>query len=100
MKSVRGDMPVGFNLAMTADQPAPEDSHVAEKRADVYGPWLEVAKQCDYLGVQMYSRSIVGKKDLPPPKGAELTQSAGSFIRSVWRTWCATPARKQACRSW
>ena len=63
-------MPVGFNLAMTADQPAPEDSHVAEKRADVYGPWLEVAKQCDYLGVQTYSRSIVGKKDLPPPQGS------------------------------
>ena len=61
MKSVRGDMPVGFNLAMAADQPAPEDSHLAEKRADVYGPWLEVAKQCDYLGVQMYTRAIVGK---------------------------------------
>ena len=50
MKSVRSDMPVGFNLAMTDDQPAPEDSHLAEKRADVYGPWLEVAKHCDYLG--------------------------------------------------
>ncbi|MGC2186056.1 MAG: family 1 glycosylhydrolase [Terriglobales bacterium] len=79
MKSVRGDMPVGFNLAMSADQPAPEDSHLAEKRADVYGPWLEVAKQCDYLGVQTYSRSIVGKKDLPPPKGAEVTQVGWEF---------------------
>jgi beta-glucosidase len=74
MKSVRSNMPVGFNLAMADDQPAPTDSHLAEKRADVYGPWLEVAKQCDYLGVQTYSRAIVGKKDLPPPKGAELTQ--------------------------
>ena len=44
MKSVRSDMPVGFNLAMSDDQPAPEDSHLAEKRADVYGPWLEIAK--------------------------------------------------------
>ncbi len=79
MKSVRSDMPVGFNLAMSDDQPAPEDSHLAEKRADVYGPWLEVAKQCDYLGVQVYSRSIVGKKDLPPPKGAEVTQLGWEF---------------------
>jgi beta-glucosidase len=79
MKSVRSDMPVGFNLAMLDDQPAPEDSHVAEKRADVYGPWLEVAKQCDYLGVQTYSRAIVGKKDLPPPKGAETTQVGWEF---------------------
>ena len=79
MKSVRSEMPVGFNLAMSDDQAAPEDSHLAEKRADIYGPWLEVAKQCDYLGVQVYSRSIVGKKDLPPPKGAELTSVGWEF---------------------
>ena len=79
IKSVRPDMPVGFNLAMQDDQPAPEDSHVDEKRKDVYGPWLEAARQCDYLGVQTYSRSIVGKKDLPPPKAAELTQAGMEF---------------------
>jgi len=79
MKSVRPDLPVGFNLAMTDDQPAPEDSHLDEKRAEVYGPWLEAAKHCDYLGVQTYSRSIVGKKDLPAPKGAELTQNGMEF---------------------
>ncbi|MGB7547257.1 MAG: family 1 glycosylhydrolase [Terracidiphilus sp.] len=79
MKSVRPDMPVGFNLAMSDDQPAPEDSHLEEKRAEVYAPWLEAAKHCDYLGVQTYSRSIVGKKDLPAPKGAELTQTGMEF---------------------
>ena len=79
MKSVRPNMPVGFNLAMSDDQPAPADSHLAEKRAEVYGPWLEAAKKCDYLGVQMYSRSIVGKKDLPPPKDAELTAMGMEF---------------------
>ncbi|MGB6691578.1 MAG: family 1 glycosylhydrolase [Terracidiphilus sp.] len=79
MKSVRPDMPVGFNLAMTDDQPAPKDSHLEEKRADVYEPWLEAARHCDYLGVQTYSRSIVGKKDLLPPAGAELTQMGMEF---------------------
>ena len=79
MKSIRPNMPVGFNLAMSDDQPAPKDSRVAEKRADVYGPWLEAAKHCDYLGVQTYSRAIVGKKDLPPPQGAELTQMGYEF---------------------
>ena len=79
MKSVRGNMPVGFNLAMLDDQPAPVDSHLAEKRSEVYGPWLEAAKQCDYLAVQTYSRAIVGKKDLPHPKGAELTQVGWEF---------------------
>ena len=79
MKSVRNDMPVGFSLAMLDDQPAPTDSHVAEKRADVYGPWLEVAKHCDYLGVQTYSRAIVAQKDLPPAKGVEVTQIGWEF---------------------
>lgn len=79
MKSVRPQMPVGFNLAMSDDQPAPEDSHLEEKRADVYGPWLEAAKHCDYLGVQVYSRSIVGKRDLPAPAGAELTGNGMEF---------------------
>lgn len=74
MKSARPNLPIGFNLAMSDDQPAPTDSHLEEKRADVYGPWLEVAKSCDYLGVQTYSRALVGKRDLPPPKDAELTQ--------------------------
>jgi beta-glucosidase len=79
MKSVRPNMPVGFNLAMTDDQPAPEDSHLEEKRADVYAPWLEAAKHCDYMGVQTYSRSIVGKKDLPVPNDAEVTQVGWEF---------------------
>jgi len=79
MKSVRPDMPVGFNLAISDDQPAPEDSHLDEKRVDVYAPWLDAAKHCDYLGVQVYSRSIVGKKDLRPAKGAELTQTGMEF---------------------
>jgi beta-glucosidase len=79
IKSVRPDLPVGFNLAMQDDQAAPEDSHLDEKRADVYGPWLEAARHCDYLGVQTYSRSLVGKKDLPPPKGAEVTQVGMEF---------------------
>src|SRR5262249_31529066 len=79
MKAARPNMPVGFNLAMSDDPPAPTDSHVEEKRADVYGPWLEAAKSCDYLGVQTYSRAVVGKKDLPPPAGAELTQIGWEF---------------------
>ena len=79
MKSVRPSMPVGFNLAFSDDQPAPENSHLDEKRADVYAPWLEAAKHCDYLGVQVYSRSIVGKKDLPIPKDVEQTQTGMEF---------------------
>ena len=79
IKSVGPSLPVGFNLAMQDDQPAGEDNHVEQKRAEVYGAWLEEARSCDYLGVQTYSRSIVSDRDLPPAPGAELTQSGMEF---------------------
>jgi beta-glucosidase len=79
IKSVRSSLPVGFTLAMEDDQPAAADSHVEQKRADVYGPWLKLAKKDDYMGVQTYTRSLVGAKNLPPPAGAELTQMGYEF---------------------
>jgi beta-glucosidase len=79
IKSVRSNLPVGFTLAMEDDQPAVADSHVEQKRSDVYGPWLKLAKKDDYMGVQTYTRSLVGAKNLPPPAGAELTQMGYEF---------------------
>jgi beta-glucosidase len=79
IKSVRGSLPVGFTLAMEDDQPAETDSHVDQKRADVYGPWLKLAKKDDYIGVQTYTRSRVAAKNEPPPDGAELTQMGYEF---------------------
>jgi len=79
IKSVRSNLPVGFTLAMEDDQRAGADSHVEQKRADVYGPWLKLAKKDDYIGVQTYTRSLVGVKNLPPPAGAELTQMGYEF---------------------
>jgi beta-glucosidase len=79
MKSALPSMPVGFNLALTDDQPAAHDSHLEQKRAECYAPWLEVARSCDYLGVQTYSRTLVGVRDLPPAPGVELTQNGMEF---------------------
>ena len=59
--------------------PRPVKAIWKKKRADVYAPWLEAAKHCDYLGVQVYSRTIVGKKDLAPAKHVELTQTGWEF---------------------
>jgi beta-glucosidase len=79
IKSVRSNLPVGLTLAMADDQPAGTGGNVEKKRADVYGPWLKLARKDDYIGVQTYTRSIVGAKDLPPPAGAELTQMGYEF---------------------
>ena len=74
------NIPVGLTLAMEDDQPEGADSRYAEKQADVYGPWLKLAKQDDFIGVQTYTRSrIAGAKALAPPQGAELTQMGYEF---------------------
>jgi beta-glucosidase len=78
IKSVR-NLPVGLTLAMSDDQPSGPNSRVEQKRAEVYGPWLKLAKKDDYIGVQTYTRSLVAEKDLPPAKDAELTQMGYEF---------------------
>ena len=83
IKSERAGLPVGFSLAIEDDQaPLPSMnavSHVEEKRRQVYGPWFEMAKKDDYIGLQNYSRSFVGKGNLPVPAGAEQTQNHSEF---------------------
>ena len=78
IKSAR-NIPVGLTLAMEDDQPEGSDTRYAEKQADVYGPWLKLAKQDDFIGVQTYTRSRIAAKALPPPQGAELTQMGYEF---------------------
>ncbi len=78
-KSARSSLPVGLTLAMEDDQPAGPNSHFAEKQADVYGPWLKLAKQDDFIGVQTYTRQRVALKNLPTPENAELTQMGYEF---------------------
>jgi beta-glucosidase len=72
-------IPVGLTLAMEDDQPEGPDSRYAEKQADVYIPWLKLAQQDDFIGVQTYTRSRIASKALPPPQGAELTQMGYEF---------------------
>ncbi|MGO9639235.1 MAG: glycoside hydrolase family 1 protein [Terracidiphilus sp.] len=79
IKAIRPNLPTGFSLAISDDQPADGNSRIAQKQAEVYGPWLEAARQCDFLGVQTYSRTIIGKKDQAPPKDVEVTQTGMEF---------------------
>jgi beta-glucosidase len=79
IKSVRPSLPVGVSLMMTDDQPAAGVSRIAQKRAEVYGPWFEAARADEFLGTQTYTRTMVGKKDERPPMDAELTQTGMEF---------------------
>lgn len=79
IKSVKSALPVGLTIAIEDDQPEGSNSRYAEKQAEVYGPWLKLAKQDDYVGVQTYTRQRIGSKTLPPPESAELTQMGYEF---------------------
>jgi beta-glucosidase len=81
MKAAYPKLPVGLTLAMEDDQPGGEHSREAEKRKEVYDPWLKLARHDDFIGVQTYTRQRIGSGDanLPPPKDAELTESGYEF---------------------
>ena len=80
MKSGPGKYPVGVTIAIADDQAVGADSARDRKRAQIYGPWLAAAAKSDFVGVQTYSRSRVGKDgDLPPEPGVELTQMGYEF---------------------
>ncbi len=72
IKAVRGDLPVGFSLAMFDDQAGPGGEGKRDAvRAHLYGAWLEAAKGDDYIGVQNYERAVWGPEGkLPAPPGA------------------------------
>ena len=80
LKSGPGKYPVGLTLAISDDQAVGADSARDRKRAQLYGPWLEAAAKSDFIGVQTYTRSRVGKDgDLPADPGAEMTQMGYEF---------------------
>jgi beta-glucosidase len=80
IKNVCGDLPVGMTLAIPDDQGVGPDNRLEDKRAAVYAPFLDVAQNDDFLGVQTYSRSLIGPEGpLPVPESAEQTQTGDEF---------------------
>jgi len=79
LKSGPGSYPVGLNIALQDEQAVGPDSARDRKCAEVYEPWLAAASRGDFLGVQVYTRCRVSKKDLGPEPGVELTQMGYEF---------------------
>lgn len=80
IKAARSDLPVGATLAVIDDQSAGPGSLRDAMRDKLYRPWLEAAREDDFVGVQNYERTVWADKGrLPAPKGAE-TNDAGSEI--------------------
>lgn len=80
IKAVRGDLPVGVTLAIADEQGVGAGNRAAQKRQELYGAWLKAAGESDFVGVQTYTRNLVGPNgDLEIPKGAEVTQAGYEF---------------------
>ena len=75
-------LPVGLSLAIVDDQVVGDDASVRDrKRAEVYGMWLDLARDDDFLGMPNYERvRYDGRGPVPPPPGAELNQLGSSDI--------------------
>jgi beta-glucosidase len=81
IKARRPDLPVGLSLAMSDDQATGDDTSVRDrKRAEVYGRWLDLAREDDFLGVQNYTRDRYdGTGPVPPPPDAGINQMTGEI---------------------
>lgn len=93
IKAARSDLPVGFSLAIEDDEAVGADSRRDEKRARCYDPWLKLARNDDFIGVQNYEHQRVGPKgDLPVPPGAPVSTrgaeiypaSLAGAVRYAW----------------
>ncbi len=77
IKSVRAEVQVGWSLALVDMQAAPGgDERLVEMRRVAQLDWLDVSRDDDWIGVQTYSREMVGPEGmLPPPEGAPTAQT-------------------------
>ena len=80
LKAGPGDFPVGLTISMQAIEGVGPDNKASAVSDLLYGPWLDAAKVCDFVGVQTYTRIRVGAQGpLPPPEGAEKTGAGYEF---------------------
>ncbi|WP_226635077.1 glycoside hydrolase family 1 protein [Novosphingobium profundi] len=81
IKSVRGDLPVGVSLAINDDQAIAGGEPLRDSmRRELYDPWLEAARDDDFLGVQNYYRAVWGPDGKVPIPDDAIVNSSGSEI--------------------
>jgi beta-glucosidase len=80
LKAGPGEYPVGLTISMQAIEGVGSGNKAAAFTDFLYGPWLDAAAVCDFVGVQTYTRLLVGAEGrLPPPAGAETTGAGYEF---------------------
>jgi beta-glucosidase len=81
IKARRADLPVGLALAVADDRVAGDDPTVRDrKRTEVYGRWLELARDDDFVGVQNYERIWYDATGPVPPRPGAPRNHMGSAV--------------------
>jgi len=81
IQAAHPDLPVGVTLTTQEIQSIGDPALAEEYRGKLYGSWVDVARNdADFIGVQTYTRILVGPDGaVPSPKGAELTAAGYEF---------------------
>jgi beta-glucosidase len=74
-------LPVGISISIIDDQAVGDPAMRDHKRAISYETWFKaIMKDGDFIGVQTYSRDLIGPEgELPPPEGSRRTDSGYEF---------------------
>lgn len=81
LKAGPGKYPVGAIVSIGDDQAVDGgEEMVARKRREVYADWLAVAARSDFVGVQAYTRYLIGPEGpRKAPPGTELTNTRWEY---------------------
>jgi beta-glucosidase len=80
IKASAGDFPVGLTLTMQDVQGEGQDAMREAVISALYGPWLAEAARSDFIGVQTYTRVLLGPQGrIDPPAGTEMTAAGYEF---------------------
>lgn len=81
IKALYPDMQVGLTLSLHDIQPQPgAEERAAQEWAEEFTHYLPYIQGDDFLGVQNYTRTLMGAEgSLPAPQGAEMTQMNYEF---------------------
>jgi beta-glucosidase len=95
-------VPAGMTLALRDHQSIPGgESKLREIEATDYDPYFELAKHDDFVAIQCYSRVRVGPTgELPPPEGAERTQTDWEFYPEALEDGIRYAARQTGKPVW
>ncbi|WP_436534526.1 glycoside hydrolase family 1 protein [Actinoplanes sp. HUAS TT8] len=88
IKARRPDLPVGLSLAVVDDQAVGVTTIRDQKRSEVYGRWLRLVRDDDFVGVQNYERARYDANGLVPAEDGALfsdvhPSSLGNAVRYV-----------------